>query len=1021
MNLFRAIFGSKNDRDVKKIRPVVDRINEFEAGLQKLSDDDLRAKTAAWKAELSQIEDKAELARKLEEILPEAFAVVKNTCRRLCGQDVIVRERPLRWEMVPFDVQLIGGYSLHHGHIAEMATGEGKTLVSTMPVYLNALTGRGVHVVTVNDYLAARDAEWMGAVYKFLGLTVGVILHDQPPKLRREQYYCDITYGTNSEFGFDYLRDNGRALRKEEQVQRGHYFAIVDEVDSILIDEARTPLIISGPAVHTFDEQYAQWKPTVDGLVRAQQQLCNRFLKEAEELIKKLHPTDGSQVQGAESLEKEIGMLLFRVKTGQPRSEALMKILEVPENAGMMNRAELELHKDQKKVDLYREKEELIFAMDEKSHEADLTEKGRNFISPQDPDAFVLPDLTTMLHDVDVGPETDARKRLETKAKMQSDFEAKAQKIHAISQLLKAYSLYQLDVEYVVQDNKVIIVDQHTGRLMPGRRWSDGLHQAVEAKEGVAIERETQTLATITIQNYFRLYQKLAGMTGTAETEASEFYDIYKLGVMTIPTNKPNIRKDSDDSVYKTRREKFNAVVSEIKALHLQGRPVLVGTISVETSEMLSRMLKKEGLIHSVLNAKYHQQEAEIVARAGARGGITIATNMAGRGTDIKLGEGVPAVGGLHVLGTERHESRRIDRQLRGRCSRQGDPGSSHFFISLEDDLMRLFGSDRIVKLMERMGLEEGEELKHGLLNRSIQQAQKRVEGHNFQQRKRTLEYDDVMNKQREVIYGFRNEIINSDDVRDRLMDIIEEVVILKIEEFTDAATEPAEWRVRSLADWVNLNFPLGLPEGEIAKAAASSKEEPVADSIYGGLSPAQFAVCNFISDSIRKAYELKVSFEEPDKLATVERYTILQAIDKLWQEHLYEMDSLRHSIGLRAHGQRDPLLEYKAEAFKIFDELMVNVKTEICHNVFRSASSLLAFENFLRNAPQQTLHTNTSAFGGAPADTSGKKASDVVSEAANAAEAQAKAKPVRTGPKVGRNDPCPCSSGKKYKNCCGK
>ncbi len=1026
MNFFRKIFPTKNDRDVKKIRPVVARINEIETGLQKLSDDELRAKTAAWKAELSQIEDRAELARKLDEILPEAFAVVKNTCRRLCRTDVIVREHPLRWEMVPFDVQLIGGYSLHHGHISEMATGEGKTLVSTMPVYLNALTGRGVHVVTVNDYLAARDAEWMGAVYKFLGLTVGVILHDQPPRIRREQYYCDITYGTNSEFGFDYLRDNGMALRKEEQVQRGHYFAIVDEVDSILIDEARTPLIISGPAVHTFDEQYAQWKPTVDGLVRAQQQLCNRFLKEAEELIKKLHPADGSNVKDAEALENQIGLLLFRVKTGQPRSEGLMKLLENPENAGMMNRAELELHKDQKKVDLYREKEELIFAMDEKSHEADLTEKGRNFISPQDPDAFVLPDLTTMLHDVDAGPETDARKRLEIKAKLQADFESKAQKIHAISQLLKAYSLYQLDVEYVVQDNKVIIVDQHTGRLMPGRRWSDGLHQAVEAKEGVAIERETQTLATITIQNYFRLYTKLAGMTGTAETEASEFFDIYKLGVMTIPTNQPNIRKDADDSVYKTRREKFNAVVREIKELHLQGRPVLVGTISVETSEMLSRMLKKEGLIHSVLNAKYHQQEAEIVSRAGQRGAITIATNMAGRGTDIKLGEGVPAVGGLHVLGTERHESRRIDRQLRGRCSRQGDPGSSHFFISLEDDLMRLFGSDRIVKLMERMGLEEGEELKHGLLNRSIQQAQKRVEGHNFQQRKRTLEYDDVMNKQREVIYGFRNEIINSDDVRDRLMDIIEEVVILKIEEFTAATTEVAEWRLRSLADWVNLNFPLGLPEGEIIKAAHSGKEVPVEGSVFEGLSPAQFAVCNFISDSIRKAYELKVSFEEPDKLATVERYTILQAIDKLWQEHLYEMDSLRHSIGLRAHGQRDPLLEYKAEAFKIFDELMVNVKTEICHNVFRSASSLMAFENFLRNAPQQTLHTSTSAFGsGTSTGTSGgsaaPKASDVVSEAAAAAEQQAKARPVRTGPKVGRNDPCPCGSGKKYKNCCGK
>jgi preprotein translocase subunit SecA len=1022
VNFFRKIFPSKNDRDVKKIRPIVARINEIEVGLQKLSDDELRAKTAAWKAEFAQIEDKAELAAKLEEILPEAFAVVKNACRRLCGTDVIVRDRPLRWEMVPFDVQLIGGYSLHHGHISEMATGEGKTLVSTMPVYLNALTGRGIHVVTVNDYLAARDAEWMGAVYKFLGLTVGVILHDQPPKLRREQYYCDITYGTNSEFGFDYLRDNGMALRKEEQVQRGHYFAIVDEVDSILIDEARTPLIISGPAVHTFDEQYAQWKPTVDGLVRAQQQLCARFLKEAEELIKKLHPADGSQVKNAEELEKQIGLLLFRVKTGQPRAEALMKILEVPENAGMMNRAELTLHQDQKKVDLYREKEELLFAMDEKSHEADLTEKGRSHISPQDPDAFVLPDLTTLLHDVDAGPEPDARKRLEAKAKLQADFEQKAQKIHAISQLLKAYSLYQLDVEYVVQDNKVIIVDQHTGRLMAGRRWSDGLHQAVEAKEGVAIERETQTLATITIQNYFRLYTKLAGMTGTAETEASEFYDIYKLGVMTIPTNMPNIRKDSDDSVYKTRREKFNAVVGEIKTLHALGRPILVGTVSVESSEMLSRLLKKEGLIHSVLNAKYHQQEAEIVARAGQRGAITIATNMAGRGTDIKLGEGVPSVGGLHVLGTERHESRRIDRQLRGRCSRQGDPGSSHFFISLEDDLMRLFGSDRIVKLMERMGLEEGEELKHGLLNRSIQQAQKRVEGHNFQQRKRTLEYDDVMNKQREVIYGFRNEIINSDDVRDRLMDIIEEVVILKVEEFTAADADMSEWRVRSLADWVNLNFPLGLPEAEILKAAQSGKEKPVADSIYGNLNEAQFAVCTFISDSIRKAYELKVSFEEPDKLATVERYTILQAIDKLWQEHLYEMDSLRHSIGLRAHGQRDPLLEYKAEAFKIFDELMVNVKTEICHNVFRSASSLLAFENFIRNAPQQTLHQNASAFGGtSTGSTSGAKASDVVSEAANAAEAQAKAKPVRTGPKVGRNDPCPCGSGKKYKNCCGK
>jgi preprotein translocase subunit SecA len=847
-------------------------------------------------------------------------------------------------------------------------------------------------------------------------------LHDQPPRVRREQYNCDITYGTNAEFGFDYLRDNGMAARKEEQVQRGHYFAIVDEVDSILIDEARTPLIISGPSVHTYDEQYAQWKPLVESLVRAQERLCARFLSEAEALIKKLNPTDGSNPQNPEALEHEIGLLLFRVKTGQPKSEGLMKLLEDPENLKLMNRAELDLHKDQKKVDLYREKEELLFAIDEKGFEADLTEKGRNFVSPKDPEAFVLPELTTALHEIDTGPEPDARKRMEAKTKVQQDFETKAQKIHAISQLLKAYSLYQLDVEYVIQENKVIIVDQHTGRLMPGRRWSDGLHQAVEAKEGVEIEHETQTLATITIQNYFRLYKKLAGMTGTAETEASEFFDIYKLGVLVIPTNEPCIRKDANDAVYKTRREKFNTVLNEIKQTHAQGRPILVGTVSVEVSEQLSRMLKREGIIHSVLNAKYHQQEAEIITRAGQRGAVTIATNMAGRGTDIKLGPGVAELGGLHVLATERHEARRIDRQLRGRCARQGDPGSSHFFISLEDDLMRLFGSDRIVKMMERMGLEEGQELTHPWLNRSIQQAQKRVEQHNFQIRKRTLEFDDVMNKQREVIYGFRNEIIHGEDVRDRLMDIMEEVVVDKVAQFTNAESEFSEWKTRPLADWVNLNFPIGLPEAEILKAADSGKEHPVPGSLFDGLSPAQFAVCNFISDSVRKAYDIKISFENPDALKEVERFTILSAIDRLWQEHLYEMDSLRYSINLRSYGQRDPLIEYKAEAFKIFDELMVNVKTEICHNIFRSASSMMAFENFLKNVPQQTLHQAASAFGSTSTASSGgaqARASDVVSEAA-AAMAE-KAKPIRTGPKVGRNDPCPCGSGKKYKHCCGR
>jgi preprotein translocase subunit SecA len=1020
--IVKKFIGSKNEREVKRLRPLVTQINALEADLQKLPDEALREKTAKWKEELSKIEDKEGLARRLGEILPEAFAVVKNACRRLCGQEIIVRSHPLKWEMVPFDVQLIGGYGLHSGRIAEMATGEGKTLVATLPVYLNALTGRGVHVVTVNDYLAARDSEWMGAVYKLLGLTVGCILHDQSPNVRREQYSCDITYGTNAEFGFDYLRDNGMATRKEEQVQRGHYFAIVDEVDSILIDEARTPLIISGPSIVTHDEQYGQFRAQVESLFHTQERLSNRFLSEAEELLKKLNPENDSKIENAEALEREAGLLLYRVKIGQPKSEGLLKLLENPENLRLMNQSELQLHADQKKVELYAEKEQLFFAIDEKSNEADLTEKGRNFLSPKDPDAFMLPDLSTALHEIDTGSETDPRKRLEAKTKLQQEFETKAQRIHAISQLLKAYCLYQKDVQYVVQDNKVIIVDENTGRLMTGRRWSDGLHQAVEAKEQVAIERETQTLATITIQNYFRLYQKLAGMTGTAETEASEFFDIYKLGVLVIPTNRPVARKDANDSVYKTKREKYAAVLREIRDIHGQGRPILVGTISVEVSELLSRMLQKERIVHSVLNAKYHQQEAEIVARAGQRGSVTIATNMAGRGTDIKLGPGVPEIGGLHVIGTERHEARRIDRQLRGRCARQGDPGSSHFFIGLEDDLMRLFGSDRIVKYMEKMGLEEGQELEHPLLNKSIEQAQKRVEQHNFQQRKRTLEFDDVMNKQREVIYGFRNEIIHSPDVRDRLMDIMEEVVIQKVEQFTTAEYDEENWKLRSLTDWVNLNFPLGMPEAEIVKAAKSGKEVPVPGSIYNGFSAAQFAACNFISDAVRKAYDIKIQYENLDALKEVERYTILSAIDKLWQEHLYEMDSLRHSIYLRGHGQRDPLIEYKVEAFKIFDELMVNVKTEICHNIFRSASSLMAFENFLRNIPKQTSHqAPPPTLGGStsdPARPGPPKDSDVVREAVDAVE---KNKPVRSGPKVGRNDPCPCRSGKKYKHCCGK
>ncbi|NBV21507.1 MAG: preprotein translocase subunit SecA [Proteobacteria bacterium] len=1018
--IFKKLFGSKNERELKRLWPLVKQINDHETALQSQPEQVLRDKTAAWKTKLAAITDDAELARELNAILPEAFAVVKNACRRMCGTDVIVRERPLRWEMVPFDVQLIGGMSLHQGMISEMATGEGKTLVATLPTYLNALSGRGVHVVTVNDYLAARDSEWMGAVYRYLGLTVGCILHDQSPSIRRAQYACDITYGTNAEFGFDYLRDNGMATTAADQVQRGHYFAIVDEVDSILIDEARTPLIISGPAVVARDNQvYANYKPAIEGLVRAQHQLCDRYLREAEELLKKLRPADGSQPKGTEELEKEIGLLLYRVKLGQPRSAGLARLLEEPAHIQLMNKAELDLHLDQSKKDLYAQKEELFFAMEEKAHEADLTEKGRKHLSPNDPDAFMLPDITTAFSEIDGGAEKDPRKRLEAKQQFQAEFEAKAEKIHVISQLLKAYCLYEKDVQYVVQENKVVIVDENTGRLMTGRRWSDGLHQAVEAKENAIIEEETQTYATITIQNYFRLYLKLAGMTGTAETEAQEFYDIYKLGVLVIPTNRPCLRKDQNDSVYKTKREKFEAVLKEIQAVHALGRPILVGTVAVETSEHLSRLLKRAGLVHSVLNAKFHQQEAEIVARAGQKGAITIATNMAGRGTDIKLGPGVAEVGGLHVLATERHEARRIDRQLRGRCARQGDPGSSHFFIALEDDLMRLFGSDKIVKVMERVGLEEGQELEHPLLNRSIQTAQKRVEQHNFQARKRTLEYDDVMNKQREIVYGFRNEIIRGDDVRDRLMDIMEEVVLAKVGEFTSKEMEISEWNIRSLADWVNLNFPIGIPEETLLKTAENSSEAPVVGSSFEHLTPGQLGLVHQIAKSVRDAYDLKIQFEDAEALKNVERYIVLTAIDKLWQAHLYEMDSLRTSIGLRAHGQRDPLIEYKMEAFKLFDELMVNIKTEICHNIFRSASSMMAFENFLRSLPTVASHSDSPVpAGGGEPPVKNAASSDMVTEAS---EAMSRAKPVRTGPKVGRNDPCPCGSGKKYKQCCGR
>ncbi|MEY5013106.1 MAG: preprotein translocase subunit SecA, partial [Verrucomicrobiota bacterium] len=772
--ILQKIVGSKNQREVRRIRPTVARINEIEEALQREPEEKLREMTRMWQAhlsryhalnappkpaiermsadelavtaknlearlaplrsEFSQLPTSVEAtpesieaakaafhdaeenfqkarAKYLEQILPEAYAVVKNTARRMCGTTITVNDHPILWEMVHFDVQLIGGIALHRGMIAEMQTGEGKTLVATLPVYLNALTGLGVHIVTVNDYLARRDSDWMGALYRFLGLSVGCIQNQMPPWERREEYACDITYGTNAEFGFDYLRDNGMASTKDEQVQRGHYIAIIDEVDSILIDEARTPLIISGPSSHS-SQQYDKYKPAVEQLVKRQTQLCNETASEAKQLL------DAGDKEGA-------GRALYKLKLGQPRNRQLMRFMEEPEMRRLLEKAELSFHQDAQKKELFDLKEELYFVIDEKSNDSDLMEMGRNFLSPGDPDAFTLPDLGTLYADIDTNHELNDAQKATAKESLQVRMDSQAEKIHNISQLLKAYCVFEKDVQYVVKDGKVVIVDENTGREMPGRRWSDGLHQAVEAKEGVAIEKETQTFATITIQNYFRLYEKLAGMTGTAETEAAEFHDIYRLDVLPIPTNRPNTRVDENDQVFKTRREKFNAVIAKIEEAHSIGQPCLVGTASVESSETLSRMLKRAKIPHSVLNAKFHEQEAEIVSRAGHTGAVTVSTNMAGRGTDIKLAPGVAELGGLFVIGTERHESRRIDRQLRGRCARQGDPGRSQFFISFEDDLMRNFAAaDRMTAMMERFGMKEGEALEHSWLNKSVETAQ---------------------------------------------------------------------------------------------------------------------------------------------------------------------------------------------------------------------------------------------------------------------------------------------------------
>jgi len=975
--ILKKFSGSHYKKYQKKCAPVIARINRLEEEYQSLSDAQLAAKTGEFMRRHKDGES-------LEELLPEAFATVKNASRRMCGKSYEVCDHELPWNMVHYDVQLLGGMALHENRIAEMATGEGKTLVSTCPLYLNALTGRNCQLVTVNDYLARRDSEWMGHLFRFLGLTVGCIQNSMDPATRREMYGCNITYGTASEFGFDYLRDNGMAGRKEDQVQRDHYFVIIDEVDSILVDEARTPLIISGPMQEDNPLPFKEIKPNVQDLVAKQQSFCNGLVGEAK---KELEAAGEDEEARLEAISK-----LYRVKLGMPKNKQLLRMVETPAIRRQLDKFDLEMNSDFNKERRYALKEELFYVIDEKQSQADLTEKGRNLMSPDDPDAFMLPDLPTQFIEIDKRDELSPEDKQKAKQEAERFFQQTSERIHCISQLLRAYSLYERDKEYVVQNGKVNIVDQNTGRVMPGRRWSDGLHQAVEAKENCTIEKETKTYATVTIQNYFRMYDKLSGMTGTAETEASEFSEIYGLSVMVIPTHKPNIREDLNDVVFKTRREKYNAVVKEIEEANKKGQPVLVGTASVEASEVLSRMLKRSNVVHSVLNAKFHEQEAEIVSKAGRKGAVTIATNMAGRGTDIKLGEGVPDLGGLFVVGTERHESRRIDRQLRGRCARQGDPGMSKFFVSLEDDLMRLFANAGPISKVLEKSMTEGEELEHPMLNWSIENAQKKVEQQNFSIRKRLLQFDDVLNTQREVVYGIRNEAIQSDTPRDIIYEMIEEELEDKLNEL---AADDDPNAMENFLGWANTHFPISL------------KAEDFEQFDLGGRH-------DHIFRRIKEAAEHREEVEEPEALKGLERYLVIRSLDRRWQDHLTEMEELRRSVNLRGYGQKDPLNEYKSEAYGFFQELMANVRSEICNSYFRSATSAEAFENMLSRMNVKVKQAGPGTGQAQPGALAGAAAAATARQAGGAAAATApkkdvelpKVEPVRRElPKIGRNE----------------
>ena len=949
------LFGTKSDREVKKLTPTIDRINQLYESLSSKTDEDFVKRTSELKEfvmnarrekedSLPETMDKQQRSAevlKAEQgalglIMEEAFAMVKETSRRMCGSSWRVSGQEITWEMIPYDVQLLGAITLHDGKVAEMKTGEGKTLVATMPIYLNALTGRGVHVITVNDYLAQRDAEWMGEVYTRLGLSVGFILNSMDNVQRREMYERDITYGTNNEFGFDYLRDN-MALQKDEKVQRGHAFAVVDEVDSVLIDEARTPLIISGAVDAPVDETFTTLKPGVQELVKRQSSLVSDLVREAQKFL-----DDGD--------EDNAGLKLLQAQRGMPKNRRVMKIFQEPGMLKLSQDIESIYIRDKK---MHEVDDDLYFAVDEKSHVMDITQKGRTLLSPDDPETFIIPDMGELLLEIDERDDLSSVEKEQEKEKAHQLHAERSGTIHNFNQLLRAFTLYEKDVEYVLQDGKVMIVDEFTGRVLPGRRYSDGLHQALEAKENVRIERETQTLATITIQNYFRLYDKLSGMTGTAETEAEELGSIYGLDVTVMPTHRPISRDDREDLVYKTKREKYNAAIDEITECHHKGQPTLVGTISVEVSELLSRMLKRKNIPHNVLNAKQHKSEAEVVARAGQNGAVTIATNMAGRGTDIKLGEGIKDLGGLHIIGTERHESRRIDLQLRGRSGRQGDSGSSRFYLSLEDDLMRLFSSDKVAAIMDRMGIEEGEVISAKMVTRAISNAQKKVEVRNFGIRKHLLEYDDVMNQQRQVVYDIRNQALAGDNMQETVFHILDDFILDEVELQSDAGTVEY-W------DWDHLK------QRFASHIMVDASLEKIHD-LMGKSDPTGEEVGDWVLDQAKGVYKARESLVPEDVIREFERFVILRTIDEKWKDHLYAMDQLREGINLRAYGQKNPLLEYKSEGFKMFQEMMADMNSVTIQRLFRTQIQGMGQQPSQSNPSVrnvQTSHQETTGMG---------------------------------------------------------